>query len=140
MRSTEKDTHRSDSRLHYDFLFMPLGLTNTLFTFQFFRQWKRNILFLFDALIIYNRTWEVHLIQLDEIGGIVFMEEFFHFDFVKIIGNGELPILWWYSGIHLSNGLLQMRLMTDIVEAMISLRHYGDVVGGVVEFFFYIER
>jgi hypothetical protein len=60
MRAMEKDTHRSTSILHYDFLVMPLGLTNTLVTFQYCRKWKRNILLLFDALMVYNKTWEDH--------------------------------------------------------------------------------
>jgi hypothetical protein len=63
------------------------------------------------------------------------MKSFFHLDFVVVIENGELPIWWWDPGIHSGNGLLQMRLMTKKVEAMIALRHCGDVVRGVVEFF-----
>jgi hypothetical protein len=35
MRDREKDTHRSSSLLHYEFLVMPLGLTNALVTFQY---------------------------------------------------------------------------------------------------------
>jgi hypothetical protein len=38
MRAKEKDTHSSASILHYDFLVMPLGLTNALVTFQSGRQ------------------------------------------------------------------------------------------------------
>jgi hypothetical protein len=49
------------------------GLTNALVTLKSCRQWQRHILLLFDALITYNRTWEVHLNQLDETGGIVSM-------------------------------------------------------------------
>jgi hypothetical protein len=33
MRAREKNTHRSTSTLHYDFLVMTLGLTNVLVTF-----------------------------------------------------------------------------------------------------------
>jgi hypothetical protein len=61
---------------------MPLGLTNALVTFQFGRQWQRHLLLLFDALIIYTRTWDAHPSHLDETGGIVAMTEFFHLDFV----------------------------------------------------------
>jgi hypothetical protein len=157
MRAREQDSHRSASRLHYDFLVMPLGLTNTLVTFQSCRQWQRHLLLLFDALIIYNRTWEVHLSQLGETGEIMAMTEFFHLDLVisaqgaqeeiqalldrftegstTVIGSGDLPIWWWDPGIHPNNGLLQMRMVTDRVEAVIGLRHCGDVVRGVVEFF-----
>jgi hypothetical protein len=134
MRAREQDTHRSASRLHYDFLVMPLGLTNALVTFQSCRQWQRHLLLLFDALIIYNRTWEVHLSQLDETGGIVAMTEVFHLDhvisaqsaqeeiqtlldrFTEIstgIGSGGLPIWWWDPGIHRSDRLLQMMRMID---------------------------
>jgi hypothetical protein len=52
------------------------------------------------------------------------------------IGSGGLPMWRWDPGIHPSDGLSWMRLMTDIVEAVIGLRHCGNVVRGVVEFFF----
>jgi hypothetical protein len=45
-------------------------------------------------------------------------------------------MLRWNPGIHSSDGLFQMRLMTDRVEAVIGLGHGGNVVRGVVEFFF----
>jgi hypothetical protein len=61
---------------------MPLGLTNTLVTFQSCRQWQRHLLLLFDALVIYNRTWEVHRSQLGETGEIMAMTKFFHLDWV----------------------------------------------------------
>jgi hypothetical protein len=35
----EKDRHRSTFRLHYDFLFMPLGLPNALVTFMSCKHW-----------------------------------------------------------------------------------------------------
>jgi hypothetical protein len=44
------------------------------------------------------------LSQLDETGGIVAMTKFFHLD--------------WDLGIPPGNGLLQMRLMIDIVEVV----------------------
>jgi hypothetical protein len=52
-----------------------------------------------------------------------------------VIGSGDLPIWWWHPGIHPNNGLLQMRMVIDKVEAMIGLRCCGDVVRGVVEIF-----
>jgi hypothetical protein len=67
MRVREKDRHKSASKLHYDLLVMPLELTNTLVILQSCRQWKRHLLLLFDALIIYNRTQE------DETGEIMAM-------------------------------------------------------------------
>jgi hypothetical protein len=50
--------------------------------------------------------------------------------------SGGIPMLRWDLGIHPSDGLFQMRLMTDQVEATIGLCHGGNVVRGVVEFFF----
>jgi hypothetical protein len=38
MRDRKQDTHMSTSRLHYEFLVMPLGLTNARVTFQSYRQ------------------------------------------------------------------------------------------------------
>jgi hypothetical protein len=134
---------------------MPLGLTNALVTLQSCRKWQRHLLLLlFDALIIYNRTWEVHLSQLDEIGGIMAMTGVFHLDhmisaqsaqeeiqtllewFTEIatgIGSGGLPIWWWDPGIHWSDRLLQMMRMIDRVVSVIGLRLCEDIVRGVVE-------
>jgi hypothetical protein len=80
MRDKDQGTHKIFFRLHYDFLVMPLGLTNTLVIVQSCRQWQRHLLLLFDALIICNRTWEFHLSQLDETGGIVAMSKVFNLD------------------------------------------------------------
>jgi len=45
--------------------------------------------------------------------------------------------MWrWDPGIHLSDGLFQMILMTNLVGVMIGLHHCWNVVRGVVEFFF----
>jgi hypothetical protein len=66
---------------------------------------------------------------------IVAMKKIFHLDFVAIMGNGELLIWWWDIGIHMSNGLLQMKLMTNRFEEMIGLLNCGDVVRGFVDFF-----
>jgi hypothetical protein len=87
----------------------------------------------------------------------VAMKKFFHLEFVinaqgtqgeilnlldwftegskAVIGSGKLTIWWWDPGIHSSNGLLQMRLVIDIVEELFVLCHCGDVVRGSVEFF-----
>jgi hypothetical protein len=127
MRAREQDSHMYASKLHYDLLVIPLGLTNALVTVQYCRQWKRHLLLLFDAFIIYNMTWEFHLSQLDETGGIVAMSEVFHLDhmigmqsaqeeiqtlldrFMEIstgIGSDGLPIWWGDHGIHRSDRLL----------------------------------
>jgi hypothetical protein len=73
MRDREKYTHRSSFRPHYDFLFMPLGLNNTLVIIHYCRKWHRNMFLLFHVLIIYSRTWEFHLSKLDETCDIVAM-------------------------------------------------------------------
>jgi hypothetical protein len=80
MSAKEKESHMFAPILHYDLLVMPLGLTNTLVIFQSYRKWQRYLLLLFDALIIYNRTWEVHSSQLDETSGIVAVTESFDLD------------------------------------------------------------
>jgi hypothetical protein len=82
MRARDRDIHRSSSQLHYVFLVIHLGLTNALVIFQYCKQWKRNLLLLFDALMVYNRIGEDHWRQLDETGGIVAMTEVFHLDHV----------------------------------------------------------
>jgi hypothetical protein len=144
----------SASRLHYDFLVMPLGLTNTLVIFHSCRQWKRHLLLLFHALIIYSRAWDFHLRQWDETSGIVAMTELLHLDhvisaqsaqdeiqtlldqFTKIsvgIGSGGHPIWRWNPSIHQSDRLPQMMWLIKRVVSVICLHHCGDVVRGVVE-------
>jgi hypothetical protein len=64
---------------HYEFLVMPIGLTNAPATFQycmnhvFNKQLRKHLLVFFDDLLIYNKTWEEHLWHMDQILSI--MEE-----------------------------------------------------------------
>jgi hypothetical protein len=50
---------------------MPLGLTNAPTTYQIFLQLQRFLFLFFDALSIYNMTWEDFVRQLDETWGII---------------------------------------------------------------------
>jgi hypothetical protein len=64
---------------HYEFLVMPLGLTNAPATFQscmnhvFNKQLRKHLLVFFDDLLIYRKTWDEHLRHVDQILSI--MEE-----------------------------------------------------------------
>jgi hypothetical protein len=60
---------------HYEFLVMPFGLTNAPATFQswFNKQLRKHLLVFFDDLLIYSKTWEEHLRNVDQILSI--MEE-----------------------------------------------------------------
>jgi hypothetical protein len=72
-RVSEQDTHKIVLRYPYEFLVMPLGLTNAPTTYHIFLQLQRFLFLFFDALSIYNRTWEDPLRQLDETWGIIDM-------------------------------------------------------------------
>ena len=56
---------------------MPFGLTNAPTTFQscmnhtFKKQLRKFLLVFFDDILIYNRSWEEHLQQLDEVLSIL---------------------------------------------------------------------
>jgi hypothetical protein len=154
MTMRESDTHRYVPRYHQATLVMPWGLTNTLVTLQHGRQLPRHLLW-FDAL---NRTWEEPLSHLSGTYILVPTTDTIHWDLVisvqgaqwefqtlleqcpdfstPNIWSGRLPIWWWDPGIHQSDGLLRMRLTIDEAEVAIRLHHDGDVVRGVVEFFF----
>jgi hypothetical protein len=73
-----KTTFRCDYG-HYEFLVMPLGLTNSLATFQscmnhvFNKQLRNYLLVFFYDFLIYNKTCEEHLMHVDQILSI--MEE-----------------------------------------------------------------
>jgi hypothetical protein len=71
----EQDIQKMNFRCHYghyEFLVMSFGLTNAPATFQsymnhvFNKQSTKCLLVFFDDILIYSRTWEEHLRNLDE--------------------------------------------------------------------------
>ena len=82
IRVREHDIQKMTFRCHYghyEFLFIPFGITITPTTFQscmnhiFNKQLKKYLLVFFDDLLIYDKTWEDHLKHLDHI--LCIMEE-----------------------------------------------------------------
>lgn len=68
---------------HFEFLVMPFGLTNALAIFQscmnhvFRGQLRRFVLVFFDDILIYIRTWEEHVPQLEEVLRILEEDQFY---------------------------------------------------------------
>lgn len=68
---------------HFEFLIMPLGLTNTPTTFQscmnkiFQKQLRKFVLIFFDDILILSKTWEEHLQHLNEVLSILESESLF---------------------------------------------------------------
>jgi hypothetical protein len=80
IRIREYDIHKTTFICHYghyEFLVMPFGLTNALTTFQsymnyiFNKQLRKFLPVFFDDLLIYNKTWEDHLKNVDEVLSIM---------------------------------------------------------------------
>jgi hypothetical protein len=76
IRMRKRDIHKITFRCHYghyEFLFIPFGLTNAPTTFQscmnhiFNKKLRKFMLVFFDDLLIYRKTWEDHLKHVDEI-------------------------------------------------------------------------
>jgi hypothetical protein len=76
IRTREQDIHKTTFRCHfghYEFSFIPFGLTNAPTTFQsymnhvFNKQLRKYMFVFFDDLLIYNKTWEERLKHVDRI-------------------------------------------------------------------------
>jgi hypothetical protein len=82
IKMREEDISKTNFRCHYghyEFLVMPFGLTNAPTTFQscmnyvFNKQLRKHLLVFFDDFLIYSKTWEEHLRNVDQI--MLIMEE-----------------------------------------------------------------
>jgi hypothetical protein len=80
IKMREKDVPKTTFRCHYghyEFFFIPFGLTNALATFQYYmnhvfkKKLRKFLLVFFDDLLIYSKTWEDHLQHVDQILGIM---------------------------------------------------------------------
>ena len=80
------DIHKTTFRTHnghYEYLFMPFGLSNAPSTFQaimnaIFQLYLRKfILVFFDDILIYSRTWKMHLHHVTQTLEILKQQQFF---------------------------------------------------------------
>lgn len=80
IRITKEDEYKTAFRTHnglYEFLVMPFGLTNVPATFQsamnqiFAPLMRHGVLVFMDDILVYSKTWEEHLILLQQVFDII---------------------------------------------------------------------
>jgi len=80
IRITKGDEYKTAFRTHnglYEFLVMPFGLTNVPATFQstmnqiFAPLMRHGVLVFMDDILVYSKTWEEHLILLQQVFDII---------------------------------------------------------------------
>ena len=94
----EEDVYKTTFRTHlghYEYLVMPFGLCNTSFTFQvamntIFKPYiRRFILVFFDDILVYSKSLEEHIEQLEIV--LELLEEY-HF-YIKLSKYEFVPTL-----------------------------------------------
>jgi hypothetical protein len=84
---------------HYEFLVMPIGICNAPSNFQSLMNtllkpylWNFALIF-FDDILIYNRTWDIHLLHVDKVLHLLQENQLFVKKTKCLFGSNEVEYL-----------------------------------------------
>jgi hypothetical protein len=132
---------------HYEFLLIPFGLCYSPSTFQsimrhIFRSFLCHfVLFFFDDILIYSKTWPSHLSHVNQVLHLLSIHKIFLKQYKYVFGSSEVEYLGHIvtkDGVHVDPN----KSMKDFPrpKTLKSLRGFLGLMGYYRKFFKIMER